>query len=394
MLTSFCLTLRDMNNKKLKLFISILLLSLCIFSVDVFSKEEYSEYEEQYKNFVDTLPDSLKDKLPDSVINGNISDTEDIYEGLHEMSGVKFIFSEFINAALSGALECLPLFISLCGLLIIASLIKLISDGLCDGNNAFLSVISKICIYSCVIGGMMEILLTCKEYFEQLCLISSAYIPLAGTLFAIGGNVKSAVSSTFAFGITLNICQFIFTYTVFPVFAFLMCINISSAFDVSDSLISLGNTVKKNYTFILSLIMAILTVSITSQTFISAKADGLSVRGLKFVIANFIPLFGGGVASTLSNVAASIELMRSIVGIGGIIMILLLLIPSILKIAIIRMLYTLCGTFAAVLGCNKEKDMLYEISSLYGYLLSVSCICTSVFLIMFGLLSGCACAFG
>ena len=118
------------------------------------------------------------------------------------------------------------------------------------------------------------------------------------------------------------------------------------------------------------------------------------MRGMKFAASSFIPISGGAISSTLGTLASSVELLRGAVGVGGVIIILLMLIPTVIEIAVIRILYSVIGGIAGMIGCDKESAMLNEIASLYGYLLSVSAICSSTFIISFGLLAKCACAVG
>lgn len=343
----------------------------------------------EYGDFIGSIPDDVADKLPEGFWNG---DEEEIAEGVSEISGVKFLLTELSDSLLSGIKDSLPVFCAVCALLIISSLISTVSNSLSESGAVGIRLISKLCIFAAIASGFTEALGEIRSYFQSLCGFAAAYIPLSSALYSMGGNIGTAVASSSSFGITLSICEFIMSYTVFPVFCFCMCISVCSAFEPSRALMQISETVKKNYTLILSFIMAILTVSISSQTFISSKADNFAMRGAKFILGNFIPIFGQSVSSTLGNVATSVELMRSAVGIGGIIIILLMLLPTLAKLLIMRMLYSFCSVFAGVLGCDEERGLLLEISSLYGYLLSVAAICSSSFIISFGLLAKCVSA--
>ena len=345
----------------------------------------------EYKDFINSIPSDITDKLPDALIDG---DSESISNGAGEISGIRFLLSELSDSLFLGAKNALPMMCCVCGLLLISSLIALVSQSFSEGASASIKLISKLCIFASVAAGVIDSLDSLKEYFGGLCTLAASYIPLSAALYSMGGNVGTAVASSSSLGITLSVCEFIFSYTVFPVFCFCMCINICSAFEPSRALRHISESVKKNYTLLLSLLMAILTVSISSQTFIAAKADNLAMRGAKFILGNFIPMFGSAVSSTLGNVASSVELMRGSVGVSGVIIILLMLLPMVVELACMRMLYSVCSIFACVIGCDEEGGLLLEISSLYGYLLGVAAICSSTFIISFGLLARCVSAVG
>ena len=345
---------------------------------------------EEYRGFIDSIPDEIENNLPDGIKS---EDSEKIAGAVKEMSGVRFLLSELAGAFTSGIDSVLPSVCRVLGLIVIASVIRVTSNSFFSDSGGA-TLVSRLCIFGAVISGSMECIEGVGKYFHNLFSLALSYIPLSAALYSMGGNIGAAAASSSSFGLTLTVCELIFTYTVFPVFCFCLCITVCSCFDASPSLSVISGVVKKNYIFILSLIMAILCVSISAQTFISAKADNFTMRGAKFVIASFIPHFGGSVSQSLGNVASSVELLRSAVGVGGVIIILLMLIPTVVEIAVIRILYSIVSGIAGMIGCDKESAMLSEIASLYGYLLSVSAICSSVFIISFGLLAKCACAVG
>lgn len=378
----------------MKKFIRGIILLLAVISAfECFCLTAYAEDNgmEEYKGFIDSIPEDVKDKLPEGVHSEN---GEEIAEGVREMSGVKYLLGELSGALFSGIREAVPHICRVIGLIIIASLVRVVGSSLWGESGGISSLISRLCIFGAVISGGMGCIEGVGEYFDNLFALALSYIPLSAALYSMGGNISAAVASSSSFGIILTVCELIFTYTVFPVFCFCMCINIASCFEPSPSLCAISGVVKKNYIFLLSLIMAILCVSISAQTFISAKADNFTMRGAKFVIASFIPHFGGSVSQSLSNVASSVELLRSAVGVSGVIIILLMLIPAVVEIAVMRLLYSFVSIIAGIIGCDKESSMLSEISTLYGYLLSVCAICSSTFIISFGLLAKCACAVG
>lgn len=373
----------------IKFFLACIALAMImpLFCVDVFANDTV----EEYRDFINSIPNEVKDNLPDGITSDS---TEEIAYGVKEMSGVQYLLSAFSSTFFDGLSDALPYTCTILGLLIIASLLRVITASFFDNGGELISTVSRLCIFASVISGSMGCIEKINEYFNNLFSLALSYIPLSAALYSMGGNISAAVSSSATFSVVLTVCELIVTYTAIPVFCFCMCINLCAAFGSSSSLSAVGGIVKKNYIFLLSLIMAILCVSISAQTFISAKADNFTMRGAKFVIASFIPHFGGSVSQSLGNVASSVELMRSAVGIGGVIIVLLMLLPTVVEIAVIRLLYALSASVAGMLGCDSESSMLSEISSLYGYLLSVSAICSTVFLISFGLLAKCACAVG
>jgi len=100
------------------------------------------------------------------------------------------------------------------------------------------------------------------------------------------------------------------------------------------------------------------------------------------------------VSSTLGTLAASVELMRGAVGVIGVAVVLLLLIPIIVELALLRAVFALAAFLAGMLGCSSEHKLLNEIGSLYGYLEGVAVLSSVVFIVAFAIFAATCSAVG
>ena len=107
-----------------------------------------------------------------------------------------------------------------------------------------------------------------------------------------------------------------------------------------------------------------------------------------------IPVVGGSISELLRTVSAGVGFLRGTVGICGVLLLLLTLLPTIVELLLLRMTWQLSASLADLLGCDAEKRLLEEFASLLGYLLTAVCICSSVLLLALTLLTHCAAAIG
>ena len=137
----------------------------------------------------------------------------------------------------------------------------------------------------------------------------------------------------------------------------------------------------------------ILTVSLGAGNLIATKADNMAMRGAKFAVSSFVPVTGGTVSSTLGTLAASVELLRGSIGVIGIVIMLLMLLPTIIELALLRGVFAISGFCASILGCAGEARLLSSLDSLYGYLEGVAVLSATVFVIAFGIFASVATPF-
>jgi len=155
----------------------------------------------------------------------------------------------------------------------------------------------------------------------------------------------------------------------------------------------MGASVKKIFLGALGVISMILSMSLSTQTLIASKADNLAMKGARMFLGG-IPVTGGAVSSGIGTLASSVELIRGVVGIGGIIVVMLMLLPIIIELLLIRLVYMLLSNFAGALGMSGEQRMLSEISELYGILEGVSIMCSAIFVIAMAVLCKSSAAIG
>lgn len=383
--------MKILNSKYSSFFIfGSICIVLFIFSFALpLSAEE--DMPDEYKNFTDSVPPEITDKLPDGFFSDSINDVSD---SAGQMSKIEFLLSELLSAAGTGIQKCIPTLALICGIIIIGALCRTVGNSLTGAPNRIVGMCTEICVFSSVCAVSIRSLETVSTYFENLRSVMLSFLSLSGVLYAIGGNFSAAASSTAGLTVTLSICEFICTYTVIPIFCICLCMALITSLEPNAGVLGLCSSIKKWYNTLLSFLMMIITTALSAGTFVSARADNAAMRGAKFVAGNFIPVSGGAVSSSLGTLASSVELIRTSVGTIGVIVIILLILPVILELIFMRMVFGFCSFIAGLSGCSGEKKLLDELSSLYGYLEGVCILCTVVFVVFLAIMAFCASAVG
>ncbi len=378
-----------MRKNRLSIFLLFLASAAILLSVGVSAAEGDSEITmpDEYGSFIDSLPEDIVDSLPESFSS---DDPEMLSEGIREITDVENLLGLLFDGLLGGVKGVMPTLAVAIGIMLISAVIKEISAGF--KTEGVSQLVFRLCLVGVVLTLVYSSISMLSEFFSQLCVMAAAYLPLSAVLYSIGGNVTTAAASSATFGVCLSVCQFIFTYTAIPVFVFSLSMAIVSSFYESRIVASISGAVKKYYTVLLSLVMTALSVSIGSQTYISAKADNAAMRGAKFLFGSFVPISGVTISSSLGAIASGVELIRGCVGIGGIVIIVLMLAPVICHLLVMKLFFFALETFS--LATDGGNGVITQISSLYSYLLGIAFISSSVFILSFALLGSCAAAIG
>lgn len=361
-------------------------MSLCVFILSgvflIFASAEESSMPDGYEDFMDSLPDDTKELLPDDIYSDEV---DKVADAVSEMSGVEYLLSAVIACFGSSLGRVIPHTALLMSLLIVSSLGNLMSVHISQSMSRIFDMCSRLVMF-CAIGGVaISVLGDVKEFFSKLSGVTAAFIPLSATLYTMGGNVGAALKSSSGLLVTLGIMEFISGVVAVPLFCFCLAMSLISSMVSDIGVTGIGGSVKKAFMTALGIITAILSLSLSTQTLIASKADSLAMKGAKTFLGS-IPVTGGAVSSSLGTLVSSIELIRGTVGVGGIIILLLLLLPVIIELWLMRSIYSLLGGFSGMLGMTGEHKFLMEVSELYGILEGVAIMCSVAFFVAMGTL--------
>ena len=371
-------------------------LSFCILLSLTISAEESTTFGErlpdEYTGFWNALPDALKDLLPNGL---NSTDAEEMGNAVGEMSGFSYLLKTLLSLLGIRLGTCARLLASVAGTLLISAVLKALGGSFRQESvgRAF-SFLSTLSITLVLLTQGYTGIESVVEYLDGLHGVTTASIPLLGTLYAMGGNVSAAAASSAGLTVFLTVLETVVSRTVVPFCGICLAFSTMNAIDPALRLGTLIGTIKKNYTTLLTFLMMFLLTMLGAQTTLGAGKDTLAMKSVKFAAGNMIPVVGGSVSELLRTVSACVGYLRGGVGICGILVLVLLLLPTLVELLLLRLTWQIAASLADLLGCDHEKRLLEEFSSLCGYLIAAVAICSAVPLLSFTLLLRCASAIG
>ena len=372
--------MKKKDRLKLRKIVIFIILSAILFitlSVPSFAKDT-GDMPDGYRDAVDSLGEEGAEHLKDGMYS---DDPSVVGEAVSQMSDSRFwievVFDEIENRLSSTAL----LFAKLCGLLVLASVFGALGRSLSsDTLSGAVRFCTTTAIFAAIIHIQAEHLRSVEQFFGRLLAMMGTMIPVTGTVWAMGGNVGTASVGTSALYVFLNVCEGLCAKSLLPVCCLFTALALCNTLSPEMGLRGFSGTLKKIYTFFLGMIMTILMATLSSQTTLSAAADSTTARAARLVSSNVIPMVGGAVGDTLRTVATSVQYLKSVVGIGGIILILLLLLPVLISLILTRLVFLLCSGVAEMLGCDTESRFLSEIGGVYGIMIAVVSISSVMFI--------------
>lgn len=332
-----------------------------------------------YADIENALPDQVLDLLPDGFFSQN---PQDAMTSVQSTATPDYLW-QTIWRMVGGDMDTLvKLLLTTLGLVILSSLLRQLKTSTTRSGEGFLFCL-RLCMYTLMVGNATQMLAWVRQYFETLQALMQAMIPVMGVLYALGGNVSEATLNHQSLLLLLNLCQFIATTLSPALCGACLAFSLMDAFggQVQIKCAPLSGLCKKWYTTLLGFLVFLITATLSVQSVITAKADTLGMRGMKYAIGQMLPVVGGGLSGVLGSVAAGVGLLRGVAGMSGVILVLLLVLPTLVQLLLMRGIYQLTSALAGMLSCEGESKLLGEVGSLYGYLAATVSICGVAFVI-------------
>ena len=370
-----------------RIIIGLLITSLILFFATQVSAQA-DTLPEGYEDAEDGIPEDIAEILPDGLFSDN---ADDIMQAVTEMTSWDFFIDYLFDLIGLNFKKVISTFGTISALLCLCSLLSMLKK--CINNETLdgaLSLIGGTIIIASLIDISKVPLQRALLLFEEIKIMVNTLSPLICSMYAMGGNVTSAIVHNYGFIVFLSILENICILSLQSIIGICIVLNIASVFLKDNSLFFLSNTIKRAFTFFIGFIMLIFTTVISTQTLLATKADSLSSKTAKMLATHFIPLVGGAVGDSLKTAGASIEYLRTSVGIAFIVILILMILPTLISMILYKSVFTINNAIAGLLGCEREGKIIMEMSSIYGYVIAIISICSIILLLLLTTFAKCS----
>lgn len=326
---------------------------------------------EEYREFADAVPEDIAELLPSGFLSEEDSERA---EALEETLSPMYLIGLFFDLLSGGMGESFKLFAWLTGLAVLSSLAESIGDTVTGGElRSAVSFAASLCTALAAVTLQLPRIVAAGEFFRRICIVMNSMLPVMTALYLSGGNTACAAATASGLMLQLDLIELCATALVLPAVSVCMALTLADTLRVGGgSLSGIVSTIKHALAFVFGLCSTFLTATLSAQNILAAAGDNVGARAVKFVAGNMIPVVGSTVGESLRTLATSVKLLRSTVGISGMIVVALLLLPFITGVFLTRAALSTSAAISELLGCKSICKLYRELASLYGYLIAAA----------------------
>ncbi len=364
--------------RTIKTFFLVLIL-IFSFQITVKGQELFDEYSEKY---YEILSDELTDEAEEILAESGFDEID--FDKILS-SSPEDIINFFINCSKGKVATPLKNFIVNAGLTIIVSIsFSYLSEdekkkkAVTMLSFAYISLSVCVPMSSLLSAGVAAIRLSSKFMLVFLPILAGIIAASNNPLLALNYNSLTMYLAEAVSSFATN-----FLVPVEGMFFALICVNI-----VSDTMHinNFAQTVKNTVVKTLSVLATIFTAVLSIKGILSNIADTVAVKGTKLLVSTVVPIIGGSVSDAYASVVNSLILLRSSVGIFGIVAIAAVNMPVITQLVLWSASMTCSAIIADVFSLKNIADFYREISNVIKTFNAILIFCLVLFIVSTGIL--------
>ncbi|MBQ3610821.1 MAG: stage III sporulation protein AE [Firmicutes bacterium] len=300
---------------------------------------------------------TIADEISVNSIINDLLNGQPIFDSENLMDNIKELF--FIEVRSSLILGC-----EILAVCIIIGLLNNFSNSF--GSKTVSSLGTMICgfvIIALCIGSFYQTYNSCSSTMDVMSTTMTILLPIMIPLLISMGGISSGSIMDPVILASVTGFNFIMQHIVLPlIFLSAIFILINSITD-KDYVKKLALFMRKGALFITGLTITIFSGITAVQGIMTKSADSLLMKTAKFSIDNFVPIIGGFAADSLDMVINCIGVIKSAVGLIGIVIIISMLTMPVIKIMAVAVIYKITAIAAEPVANKNISDSLNEIGT-------------------------------
>ena len=197
-----------------------------------------------------------------------------------------------------------------------------------------------------------------SEYLSRLCALMNVMTPAMSALYVTSGRVTEMSVNSSALMLFITVIENINTYFLLPFASAVLALTAVSALSEKGGIALFARASGKILTWIVASAAAVFSFVMGVQTSLARGADTLAAKTVKFAVESGVPIVGGAASEAVTTVGASLSLIKKTTGGAGVVMILLILVPVLIRTATALISLSICKGAAELGGADAAAGVI------------------------------------
>lgn len=310
------------------------------------------------QDYLDGHPDSYlfnfggaAHEIVEYLINGNTETDYGSY--LNELGGVIF----------KKVTELVPAFSAVAAVALLCAVVSAAEDSILGKSTAKIVRLACYSLIILILSSMLTgIISGCVSCINGVKTQIEIITPILSTLTVLtGGTGSAAIYQPSAIFLTGGAVALISGF-IFPTTVTVIVLNFMSRLNPDISFSGVGALLKSVMKWAIGITVTVFGIFISSQSAAASLFDGILFKATKYVVSNSVPIVGNFLSSGFDMLTSAGLLIKSSVGLCGIILLIGEIIGPVVLLASFSIILKIVGALVQPMGENSVYGMLSDLS--------------------------------
>ena len=271
--------------------------------------------------------------------------------------------NELFSVIFKNVISLIPAFAEVTAVALLSAIVSS-AEGKILGKST--SKIVHLACYSVIIliitSMLLGIISDCSSCINNVKRQIEIITPILATLTVLtGGTGSAAIYQPSALFLSNGAVEIVNGF-VFPAAITVIVLNFMSKLNEQMSFSGVTALIKSIMKWVIGITVTVFSIFITMQSSASSLFDGILFKATKYVVSNSVPIVGNFLSSGFDMLTSAGLLIKSSVGICGLIMLLFELIGPVVLLISFSLLLKFVGAVVQPIGENTMFSLLSDLS--------------------------------
>ena len=330
----------------------LIALSILLMIPSVCFGAQTDEYTDEYKDYLYAFDLSSFELLDDDTIDflDSLGILDFDYDSLTDIS-IKSIFEHIWNVIIQKSDGPIKSGMTVIVFILLASFFRTFNTEInkSDISSTF-STVSTLIISIFLTYNLTDCIGLCCSTIKLCSNFSFAFFPAFCIIVSTSGSAMTSFSVNTTLLILSQALNYISELIFIPITNCFLALGICSGIRQELNLSGTISMLKRVITTGISTVSAIFVSILSVKTAVASKADALGLRSIRFAINSVVPVIGSSISEGLLSIQSYSSLIKTSVGVVGIIAVVSIFLPSLIEVNLWRFVLSLASSCGEIFG--------------------------------------------
>ena len=271
--------------------------------------------------------------------------------------------SELFSVIFKNVMSLIPAFAEITAIALLSAVVSAAEGSIMGKSTSKIVHLACYSLIILIIGSMLVgIASDCISCIQSVKKQIEIITPVLATLTVLtGGTSTAAIYQPSAIFLSSGAIELVSGF-IFPSAIAVIVLNFMSKLNTQMSFTGVTALIKSIMKWVIGITVTVFSIFITMQSSASSLFDGILFKATKYVVSNSVPIVGNFLSSGFDMLTSAGLLIKSSVGMCGLVLLLFELIGPIILLIAFSLLLKLVGAVVQPIGENTLFSLLSDLS--------------------------------